>query len=88
MAEKFADLSPYNYAGNKPLTKRDQEGLQEEGRKESPKGGKKGKKQSKDGGEKDTGGETVNLAPLPKDVQQKIDDELAKAKESGQDIEI
>jgi len=32
VAEKFADLSSYNYAGNRPITKRDQEGLQEEGR--------------------------------------------------------
>ncbi len=39
LAMKFADLSPYNYAGNKPITKRDIEGLQEEGRSGTPKGG-------------------------------------------------
>lgn len=36
LASKFADLSPYNYAGNKPVTKRDLYGLQEEGRNSSP----------------------------------------------------
>src|SRR5690554_6775912 len=73
IAEKFADLSAYNYAGNKPITKRDQEGLQEEGRRESPQDGDKGKKQSKDVDEKGDGGETINIAPFPDNVQQEID---------------
>jgi len=47
VAEKFADLSSYNYAGNKPITKRDQEGLQEEGREESPKSGGEGNANNK-----------------------------------------
>src|SRR5690554_7888553 len=88
VAEKFAELSSYNYAGNRPITKRDQEGLQEEGRKESPKGGDKGKKQLKDGGDKSEGGEAINMAPLPDNVQQEIDDALARAQESGNDLEI
>ncbi len=35
LAMKFADISPYNYAGNRPITKQDIEGLQEKGRPES-----------------------------------------------------
>ncbi len=36
---KFAHLSPYNYAGNKPITQRDIEGLQGENEASSPQGG-------------------------------------------------
>src|SRR5690554_3796513 len=36
VTESFADLSSYNYAGNRPVTKIDQEGLQEKGRKKTP----------------------------------------------------
>ena len=38
LAAQFADLSPFNYAGNKPINKVDIDGLQEQGRSGTPKG--------------------------------------------------
>ncbi len=61
IAEKFADLSSYNYAGNRPITKVDQDGLQEKGRSETSSGG-----QSEGGTQLlvENGLPTVNLPPV------------------------